>query len=376
MHFRRTTTALAVMAACAAGMAHADNEKMFSLSGFGTAGVAHSTIDRGDYVADMMQAKGAGYSRDWDIGVDSKVAVQLDARLTDKLSGVIQVMSRQRANNTFSPRFEWANLKYAFTPDASVRVGRVAAPIYLVSESRLVGYANNWIRPPVETYNLIPITNVDGIDGSYRMHVGSAINTVQAFYGRNHADIISTAVVTPTFFFTQKLGADATNMMGMNDTVELGPLTLRAGYFKTNVEITGSVNGNEKDRIKVATLGALYDAGKWFVQGEYTHADFGNLLKKQKAFYVTTGYRWNQFTPYVGYSQVKPNDNRANMTGRDQQSYSAGLRWDAYKNTAIKMQYDHVKLGTGNAGNFYNMQSGFPLGGSGNVISAAVDFIF
>ncbi len=55
------------------------------------------------------------------------------------------------------------------------------------SDSRQVGYADPWVRPPVEVYHLVPNTNNDGVDASYRMSAGSAINTMQVTAGRSIA---------------------------------------------------------------------------------------------------------------------------------------------------------------------------------------------
>ena len=50
-----------------------------------------------------------------------------------------------------------------------------------------------------------------------------------------------------------------------------------------------------------------------------------------------------------------------------------GVRWDAWRNVAIKAQYDSIK--TTGAGQFYNVQPGFNNERVG-VYSVAVDFVF
>jgi hypothetical protein len=52
--------------------------------------------------------------------VDSLVAAQVTANLTPNWSGVLQVVSEQNADSSFTPHVEWAHLKYQFTPDCSV----------------------------------------------------------------------------------------------------------------------------------------------------------------------------------------------------------------------------------------------------------------
>ena len=57
-------------------------------------------------------------------------------------------------------------------------------------------------------------------------------------------------------------------------------------------------------------------------------------------------------------------------------SISAGVRWDLKKNVALKMQYDHLRIGSGNNGRLGNVQPGFQSGGTVDVFSLAVDFVF
>jgi hypothetical protein len=60
----------------------------------------------------------------------------------------------------------------------------------------------------------------------------------------------------------------------------------------------------------------------------------------------------------------------------EQSTVSLGARWDIVSNAALKVQWDHIRLGSGSYGTFGNIQPGFPLGGAVNVYSAVVDFVF
>jgi hypothetical protein len=89
------------------------------------------------------------------------------------------VISEQNYDNTYTPHVEWANVKYQFTPDLSVRCGRTALPIFMVTDSREIGYANPRVRPPDELYRIVPVRSIDGADASYRVSLGPATNTLQ-----------------------------------------------------------------------------------------------------------------------------------------------------------------------------------------------------
>src|ERR1700689_4424534 len=108
---------------------------MFSLNGFGTLGVVHSSDNQADFVSNPAQPKGAGFTESWSATPDTKLGIQLNAALTDRLSAVVQVMSQYQYDGTFRPDLEWGNAKFLITPDLSVRGGRIAIPTFMVSDS-------------------------------------------------------------------------------------------------------------------------------------------------------------------------------------------------------------------------------------------------
>ena len=85
---------------------------MFSLNGFGTLGVVHSSDNQADFVSNPAQPKGAGFTDSWSATPDTKLGIQLNAALTDRLSAVVQVMSQYQYDGTFRPDLEWGNVKY------------------------------------------------------------------------------------------------------------------------------------------------------------------------------------------------------------------------------------------------------------------------
>src|SRR5688572_31146235 len=54
----------------------------------------------------------------------SLIAGQVNANFTPKLSAVLQVVAEPNHQGNYDPHVEWANIKYQFTPDFSVRIGR------------------------------------------------------------------------------------------------------------------------------------------------------------------------------------------------------------------------------------------------------------
>ena len=130
--------------------------------GFGTLGVVRADQDDADAVSNVyLQPNGAGHTRRWDAGLDSKLGGQVDADFGNGWSAVLQVVTKHRYDNSWTPEIEWANVKYQITPALSIRGGRTVSPTFMLSDTANVGYANPWVRGPQELYGLVPISHLD-----------------------------------------------------------------------------------------------------------------------------------------------------------------------------------------------------------------------
>ncbi|HEY8357986.1 MAG TPA: hypothetical protein VIL30_11040 [Ramlibacter sp.] len=394
-----------------AGAVHAQGMPELKFSGFGTLGVATTDEKNADFASTVFQPNGVGGTRSWSIGPDTKLGGQVDAVFSDRWSAVVQVVAQHGYNNHWTPQLEWANVKFQATPELSVRVGRIAAPSFLVSDSRFVGYAQPWVRPPVEVYGVLPITNNDGIDISWRRRFGPVSNTLQAYYGRAKAKIESgTATATPSW--------------GINDAVQLGDLTLRAGYTYNKFDLDlpnvdallagisafGAVPGpvgaqaralanrynTRGAELSAFSLAASYDPGRWFAMTEVAALKGEGILLDSRSWYVTGGMRFGTVTPYATYARTgadvptEPgiplpaaaplnaglNATLNNQFNGTQSTASVGVRWDFMRNAALKAQYDHIRTGANSAGRLTDVRPGFVRGSDVNLFSVALDFVF
>jgi hypothetical protein len=387
---------------------------MFSFSGFGTLGVVHSSEDRADFAGASFKPTGAGFTRAWSPDVDSLLALQAIANLTPRFSAVLQVESELNYAGSYRPHVEWANLKYQATPDFSIRIGRTGVPIFMVTDTRKLGYANPWVRPPVELYSLVAVTSNDGIDVSYRTALGSATNTIQLSGGRWDTKFPSLGGLGGT--------AKSRGQWALIDTFESGFATVRANYGASHVTIDALAPlfdgfrqfGPEgiaiadkyeirKSPVTFIGVGASYDPGPWFTVAEWGRIEARSAVGGNTAWYVSGGLRRGKFTPYATYGHIKvdsdtsvPGLTLANLppflvgpatalngalnsilgAKAAQQTVSLGLRWDFMKDADLKVQIDRTRLGSGSAGVLTNVQPGFRPGGSYNLFSVTLDFAF
>lgn len=409
-HLTSASCALLLLPLLTGGAQAAEPEGFdLDLNAYGTLSAVHSSEDKADFVASLQHAEGAGFSDSVAYGIDSRVGLQLTATFTPKLTAVVQVVSEQRYDKSYSPVVEWANVKYDVTPDFSLRAGRIVLPILMTSEYLRVGYATHWVRPPVEVYRMIPVTNNDGIDASWRKQFGDYTYTLLAYTGNRDAELARGKV-------------RGENSSGLINTLEFGNMQLRLGLTRSNLDAAsidgffdlfrqfGTQGDGIADRydfaskmLKAAVLGAHYDSGNWFAMAEWIHIDMDSFVGTSNAWYISGGYRFGHVTPFVTYSRKDSLEDFSHEPGLDVgalppalQGYAAGLnaglaeflrptdsatlsvgtRWDFADRFSFTVQLDHVRAGTTSFGTAANVQPGLAPGASKNVLTAAFSFVY
>lgn len=399
-NFWRMTPVAAVLAAFAV-TAQADAGSPFTFSGFATVGVTGTNTDDAHYVI-PGQVRGA--TKSFSGEVDSKLGLQVTGRFSPMFSGTAQVLTKQTGDGSFTPVLEWAFAKAQLTPALAVRLGRMGAPFFAVSDFRDVGYANTWLRPPVDVYGQVPFSHFDGGDLSYQTRVGAATINLQLLAGS----------AKDTY---ERTDLKFKSMVGFNSTAEFDGVTLRLGHIQGKVTVENAtlrqlvaglasvpvpgvpavgqqLSGDDKDG-SFTGMGVSFDLNDVIGSFEYTMRRADTYIADTDGWYATLGYRLGKFTPYATVSEVKVKDSNVNNTipaltpqlavlkatvdalvaGQhvSQKSVGVGVRWDAMRNIAVKAQFDRVKPNT--VGLFTADKAGFG-GKNVNVYSLSVDTVF
>lgn len=404
-----TVCAIALFLHATTAQAQIEDTPNLTFNGFGTVGVVHSDEDQADFGSGVTAPDGAGHTRSLSPEVDSRLGLQLTADLTPRLTGVFQAVAEQRYDDTYQPTVEWANLKFDITPELSIRAGRMILPIFMASEYRKVGYANPWVRPPQEVYRVIPVTNIDGVALSHQTRFDRFTNSLQVTYGGRDAKFVGGEV-------------ESRDGVTVANTLHWGATTLFASYSRSRLTAEffdplldafrpfgpdGRAIADrfavDDTRFDIMDIGAEYDPGDWFVKGEWMRSRSDSILGDTHGWYLTGGYRFGAVTPYVTLARLHFDSDTSHpglplaglppaaaqaaglnaglnqflqLVATAQKSISVGVRWDFARNMALKAQYDHLDLETGSAGILINPQPGFEPGGTANVFSLTVDFVF
>lgn len=389
-----------------------------SLQGFGTLGLVYSSQSDADFNGNLFQPNGAGHTRDISGSVDSKVGLQLDADINQRLTAITQIVSEYQYDGSYTPAVEWAYLQYRPVPELSLRVGRIVTAPFMESQSRLVSYSQPWSRLPNELYSLNPITHKDGVDARYQFPLGEVTHSIGASWGATKEHFANGANVDVKnlweFEYRLDMGASSARLAYSNINFDLNSndLGLLADGFDAFSDQPGADSNarllrNRGGTYEIFALGLQHQPGRWLLRGEVAavRTDARTFISDAQAWYLTVGHRWGRLTPYITFAEIDADRKTArplstdamtpaqadaatvlnqnleaalNSFAFDQRSAAMGLRWDPVPGLALKLQLDHVKTrkGAANTGRLVNPQPDFEPGDSTNVVSLSMDFVF
>jgi hypothetical protein len=407
------------------GSLSARAEEGLRLSGFGTLGYAHDDDSALTPTRDISQLPKVDYEAgSWKL--DSRLGVQLEYGFSPLIDLVGQVVLRDhfKAGSNSSTELAYAAIKPGDQID--LRIGRVNYDAFLMSDHRNVGYAYTWVRPPTEFYGWIPIFSVNGMDAAYhfratdvfaddarwriKAQAGSSTLSIPVAAGRDGGyvfrtnNLTSLSVTRQTAFWRLK-AAHSRFTIGSEVPV-FAPLhqgldgVAAAGIPAVSAEAADLRHHISFDNAKISytTLGAAFDDGVWVVQGELGRTTASSaVVPHGHMAYVSGGRRFGDWTPFVLLSTSRPGNgvrNPANDWGRlnpvlrdrvlnivnttriEQDTVSAGTRWDFHRQAALKLQWDRTTIPLSGYGLWNRDQASPNVPTRVDLFTVTLDFIF
>jgi hypothetical protein len=382
-------------------------DSRFSVRGFGTLGATTHDTDGVEFRRNTGQAHGVE-SGEIDFGTDSIAGVQFDARLSSKFDVVLQAVSRQRPDGGWAPQLTQGFVRWSPDDSFVVRAGRVGYDIYLLAESRQVGYSYLAVRPSPEFYGQITDDEIDGADLSYTRRAGPGLVRARVFGGGGSGELVlrdgprtdTTGNVygaTLDYIWRGWTGRIAYVQFNYDAGSEVPLLigALRATQFPDALAVADDLDKSVYQSNGMQ-IGVAYDDGPMLAQAMYGKATSDSLAGPDfDKFYGLFGYHFDRFTPFVAFASSRDHDpvrdaglppipqlaplNAAvvatqEATRSTQHTTSLGVRYDFAPHFDLKLQVDRVHVTDSsiifdrrpNAGTPYDL----------TVISAAVDFVF
>lgn len=355
--------ASAVLGALVQSAAHAQtldnlmNGIDVSFGGFGTVSTVRSDTDQAKFVRGIEKN---GANRSFAENVDSNLGVQATVRFNSWLSATAQVLAD---NNELTDPLAWAYVKLEPLESLSIKLGKVEMPLFMISDSRDIGYANSWVRPPNEVYSLASVEELKGGEASYTLPIASTRLVFTGYAGT------STAVVPQGTRF------NAWDVHGGEIRWETEWVTVRGGIATTQNE----VGAGNHDKYTFEGFGFSVDHSNIVAQSEFVrrYDSKYKFAADSTGWYVMGGYRFGKVLPYVSYASTTKSEPyfAAYALSLNQNTKAIGVRWDAFKSADLKFQFERIDPKGTSGISFTQVQPGF--GGSDvNVVSLALDFVF
>jgi hypothetical protein len=405
----RSTTLVLLLALGVSARAPAQDldTDRFSVRGFGTLAATTHDADGIEFRRSIDQPHGVRAGA-VDLAADSLAGLQFNLAVATHFDAVVQGVTRMNSDGSWDPRITQGFVRYS--PDEALvfRVGRVGYDIYLLAESRQVGYSYLTLRPSLEFYGMVTNDQIDGADAAITLRAGPGLARIRIF-GGDGASEIAFKDFTPPETCGHALGASFdyqyrgwTARVGLlrftfDSDPELAPLlgALRATGSPQAAAIADSLGHPRYESIG-GQLGIAYENGPLQAQLMYGGGTSNSIAVPEfNKVYALVGYQVHQWTPYLSYASSR-DSNSVRSTGlpdvpqlapleaavleiqrssrSTQHTVSAGVRFDLSEHIDFKFQIDRASLGDTSL--IFDNRA--PPGGpaSMTVIAASMDFVF
>ena len=356
------TAVLSVMASSSA--------QAIQFDGFITAGgsIHDDSDNKNVYIGSLGDR---GITNDLTFETDTRFGLQISSDVTEDMSVVAQILGTGVDGN-FNAIIEWAYIDYEIHDVASIHVGKIKQPVYLVNDYVEVGYAYPWIRPPSEVYyQNNPLNTVNGIELLLQLPVGPGTLSFQPYIGSNRDDIPN---AQGAFF-------EAENIYGLDIKYSGRGYTVHASGFQCEVKTVGGftldtqpttlatvdVDLNGEGDCEVIAAGLTLDMANVVVYAEWTDRITTDKLSRafgdQTGWYTTLGYRFGKWLPHITFASIdgeastvtpgavtvldasgEPTSTTFNFPVAIQTSITAGLRYEVNDSAALKIEYQVVSV--------------------------------
>ncbi len=398
----------------------------FSFSGFGTVGLV-----RQNGAGDL------GFARNsTQVGAGSRLSAQPDSRLGGQVNwtggarwdAALQGILLPDPHG--APRREilqQAYVGYRPAPDTRLRLGRISPDVFLYSDSRNVGYALPFARPPVDFYGFAPLASIDGVDLDQRWKIGDSTWRARATAGWFRTSVVSANSAT-------RVELRGRQALSTSLSHESDGLLLKLSYLRGHVDadVGDAVAGLQQalgglralpipgigaridalgrnfgfsGNASYLGLAAQYERGPWTLVAEGSRMMVADSPLTARRGYVSVGWRNGGVNYYGILSRVKPDQARAdapdlagslapvigpnaaqqaqmlagiatsvsNSLRYDQSTVGAGIRWDFAPNAALTFQVERfdIRRDGGAAWRGYEGQAV-----KGTLVTLLVDFVW
>jgi len=360
---------------------HACANDKLQFSGFATLGAVISDSDHHGY-RKTVNSDEAVYSGEVDFKQHTLLGLQADWSISDSFDAVYQGVLRDLPEPSFDRYTTLAFLRYEVNTNWSIRVGRTAPDIFLLTEYRDVDFSYVWATAPNEVYGIIPYRSIDGLDVTYSQRGFGGLFKTKFFTGVSEAEISASSVIEEVKIediigislsfdhfnwivhakHTQvKIANEPTTNAFLSDTIGEIPdfLWPNSDAFAQSVLMTGQ-------EVSYSSVSGQYQWQNWLASAELSHINSeSEVIPKITSAYAALSYQLDRHQFYGVYAFTESNNyvfdeqgvnevalaeiihgttEMMNFYATNQQTLSLGWRWDISNSIASSLQWNHTRI--------------------------------
>ncbi|WP_019029696.1 hypothetical protein [Colwellia piezophila] len=365
-------------------MANETGNDKLQFSGFATLGAVISDSDHHGYRKNVG-SDDAVYSGEVDFKQHSLLGLQANWNISPSFDAVYQGVLRDLPEPSFDRYTTLAFLRYEVNTHWSVRLGRTAPDLFLLTEYRDVDFSYVWATAPNEVYGIIPYRSIDGLDVTYQQRGLGGVFKTKVFTGFSEAEISANSVIEKIKIddiigislsfdhFNWIVHAKHTQVNVANEpknntllaaTISQIPdfLWLNAADFSQSILMTGQ-------KVNYSSISGQYQWQHWLASAELSRiASDSEVIPQIISGYAALSYQFNAhqfygvyaFTDSNNYIFDEPGVNEValeelihgtttlmNFYATNQQTISLGWRWDIASYMASSLQWNYTRIDEG-----------------------------
>ncbi|MBV1889046.1 MAG: porin [Proteobacteria bacterium] len=299
----------------------------------------------------------AGVDDNLNSGDVSKMGVQFtfDPDIELPITFTMQLLAKGR--NNWDVDAEWAYLSYQATDELTLKVGKVLAPYFMISQSINVGITYPWSIPPEEIYGPanIPFTSVAGFDLTYAGYIGDYGYAVTFYSGENSFEVPA-AGLTVDVDLQRSTGLvfELTNDYGMlRYSIHDIAFTDNLAQAADPIPVPSTADGE----VLFTTFGGKFDWNNIIVMSEYAKRGLSNsIFPTTRSWYVTTGYRIDKYLPTITYSEIETSNSPLDQS---QSTIMLSLEITTSASTRLNFDISRISPDDGATGLFDTLPAAF-----------------
>jgi hypothetical protein len=362
-------------------IANEDGNEQFQFSGFATLGAVISDSEHHGYRKNVG-SDGAVYSGEVDFKQHSLLGLQADWAISSSFNFVYQGVLRDLPEPSFDRYTTLAFLRYEVNTNWSIRAGRTAPDLFLLTEYRDVDFSYIWATAPNEVYGIIPYRSIDGIDVTYQQRGYGGVFKTKLFTGSSEAEISGSTIVEEIKIediigislsfdhFNWLVQAKHTQVTIANEpqsnTSVIDIINTVPNFLWPNSEVFADSLVMTGEEVDYSSVSGQYQWQNWLVSAELSRIDSDSeVISQIISGYAALSYQINAhqfysvyaFTDSNTYVFDEPGVNEVvleelihgitglmNFYTANQQTISLGWRWDVTNYMASSLQWNYTKV--------------------------------